>query len=51
MLTLQLKKLSDDLRRATRQLNSGAEEKKDLSSKIGESVYKSKVLRKSDWFA
>jgi len=36
MLTAQLKKLSDDLRRASRQLSSGADEKKDLANKIGE---------------
>ena len=35
MLTSQLKKLGDDLRRANRDLSKGAEEKKDLTNKIG----------------
>lgn len=35
-LTTQLKKLSDDLRRANRDLTKGSSEKKDIASKIGE---------------
>jgi hypothetical protein len=35
MLTAQLKKLGDDLRRANRDLNNGTNEKKSLTNKIG----------------